>query len=112
MRLSTFPKIFNLKLKADMAKNAIRVKRELRLWIFLFLISVVVAVAISVVLESVVSPGFGEQGGWEINFMEMVRALIYELSFRVLGIFLLLAGVRFIFLTVSRPTTQDFTVKR
>ena len=89
------------------------VKRELRLWIFLFLISVVVAVAISVVLESVVSPGFGEQGGgWEINFREMVRALIYELSFRVFGIFLLLAAVRFIFLSVSSHTTEDFTVKR
>ena len=96
-----------------MLKNATRVQRELLLWICLFLISVVVAVTISVALEWVVSSvALAEQGsGGEINIREMVRALIYELSFRVLGIFLLLAGVRLIFLTVSSHPTEDFTIK-
>lgn len=74
----------------------------------------VLPVVMSVVLEWVVTPsGVAEQGSdWEINIREMVRPLLYELSFRFLGIFLLLAAVRFIFLTGASHTTEDFTVKR
>ena len=100
---------------ARMTKSNIRVNRELRLWIFLFLVSVAIAVAISFVLEKVNQPLSlaGEPGShWEINIREMVRALFRELFLWFVGVFLLLAALRLIFLTVPPSTRGDSNLKR
>ena len=90
-----------------MVNTTSKVRREVLIWVAIFLISMAAALVIKVVLEIVNRPMAvpdGELSGGDVNFREMLLALLYEHFIWFLGIFAVLGIVRLCFLFASSRT--------